>query len=788
MNRLLTAIMIFAVVCIVVPVVAADDSDAATTYTVTFDLRGGTSGPDDMSYGPTSATSHTFTIPDEVPLRNGWGFLAWNSSQGGTYYPGDRITVTSSNPDVTLMATWSSSTYTYTVTFDDNGGSGGPSDLSYGPTGSTSHVFDIPDDTPSRSGYNFEYWDSDVNERHVYPGGALTVSSDNPDVTLTAVWSEDVTYYTYEVVFNDNGGTGGPSDLSYGPTTSTSHTFTIPNTEPVRDGWTFLYWGASSGGTYDPGDRITVRSSDTSVTLTAAWSMDTYTYTVTFDDNGGTGGPSALSFGPTTSTSHVFDIPDDTPSRPGYTFQYWDSDVNERHVYPGGALTVSSDNPDVTLTAVWEEITYTYSVIFELRDGTGAPDNLSYGPTTDTSHTFTIPDTTPVREGWTFLYWGTDSTVTYDPGDEITLTSADPSITLIAAWGMDTYTYTVTFDPNGGEGGPDNLIFGPTTSTAHTFDIPEEIPTREGYTFLRWESSELSRPVVPGGALTLSSDIPDVTLTAVWEEITYTYTVTFDPNGGAGGPDDLTYGPTPSISHTFTIPDDEPELAGSIFDGWLLSGLDPQVYEPGEQITVTSDNPDVTLTAVWASATGIYISISGTTSATVGDTRTVTAVVLPSDIDNKGVTWRVTAGASLIDYDTEATWRGGTLTYTALEAGTVTITVASLENPDAMDVITITITAAPSDDPEVIGPGGIVGILGDVLFGGSSSIAGVVLFAIILAVLFAIIREPLPVVLLGIPVLAIFTLLGILDMDMVILLIIVVTVGLALIARKMWRD
>ena len=788
MNRMIPLIMIIAAMCVIVPVAMSEDSDAATTYTVTFDLRGGTSGPDDMS-ATSSASSYTFTIPDEVPLRSGWGFLAWNSSQGGTYYPGDQITVTSSNPNVTLMATWSTSTYTFTITFNDNGGSGGPSDLSYGPTGSTSHVFDIPDDTPSRSGYNFEYWDSDVNERHVYPGGALTVSSDNPDVTLTAVWSGDVTYYTYEVVFNDNGGSGGPSNLSYGPTTSTSHTFTIPNTEPVRDGWTFLYWGASSGGTYDPGDRITVRSSDTSVTLTAAWSMDTYTYTISFDDNGGTGGPSDLSFGPTTSTSHVFDIPADTPSRPGYTFQYWDSDVNERHVYPGGALTVSSDNPDVTLTAVWEEITYTYSVIFELRDGTGAPDNLSYGPTTDTSHTFTIPDTIPVREGWTFLYWGTDSTVTYDPGDEITLTSADPSITLIAAWSMDTYTYTVTFDPNGGEGGPDNLSFGPTTSTAHTFDIPEGIPTREGYTFLRWESSELSRPVLPGGALTVGSDNPDITLSAVWEEITYTYTVTFDDNGGTGGPDDLSYGPTPSISHVFVIPDDTPELSGSVFDGWMSSGLDPQVYQPGDDITVTSDAPEVTLTAVWADAVGgVYISISGTTSATVGDTRTITAVVLPSDTEDKSVTWTVTAGSSLIDYETAATWRGGTLTYEAQAAGTVTIQVTSVADPNAKDLITITITAASSGDSEVIGPGGITQIVGDVLFDGNAGIAGVVLFAIILGILFAIIREPLPVVLLGIPIMGVFTLLGLLDMNMVILLIIVTAVGLALIARNMWRD
>ena len=182
------------------------------------------------------------------------------------------------------------------------------------------------------------------------------------------------------------------------------------------------------------------------------------------------------------------------------------------------------------------------------------------------------------------------------------------------------------------------------------------------------------------------------------------------------------------------------------------------------------------------------ITISGSTTASVGETRTLTAVVLPSDLTDRSVSWTITAGEGLIDYQIAQTWRGSTLTYTATGAGTVTIQASAVADSDAVDIITITIGSATSDDSEVIGPQGIVGALGAALFGGSSSIAGVVLFAIILAVLFAIIREPLPVVLLGIPVLAIFTLLGILDMDMVILLIIVVTVGLALIARKMWRD
>ena len=184
----------------------------------------------------------------------------------------------------------------------------------------------------------------------------------------------------------------------------------------------------------------------------------------------------------------------------------------------------------------------------------------------------------------------------------------------------------------------------------------------------------------------------------------------------------------------------------------------------------------------------VTIQISGSTSAKVGESRTLTAVVLPSDLGNRTVTWTVVTGSDLITYDTTTTWRGGELTYQAEGTGSVTIRAVANADEDAVATISITISSATSDDSHIISPGGITQVIGDALFDGNATIAGVVLFAIILGILFAIIREPLPVVLLGIPIMGVFTLLGLLDMNMVILLIIVTAVGLALIARNMWRD
>lgn len=1068
MNRLAPIALIAVALCILVPVMASEDADADTTYTLTFDLRGGSIGPDDMS-ATSSASSHTFTIPYTVPTRSGgWQFMYWSASSGGTYDPGDTITLTSSEPNVTMSAMWRWSvgtTYTYTITFDDNGGSGGPADLSFGPTIETAYTFNIPNTVPTRTGYTFLYWDSDVNERNVYPGGALTVGSDNPDVVLTAVWQRNVTTYNYTLSFDANGGSGAPGTMTY-TTSATSHTFTIPSTVPTRSGgWEFSHWSASSGGTYDPGDTITLTSSRSSVTLSAVWSEATRTFILTFDDNGGSGGPGQLTYGPTTDTSHSFTIPSTVPTWEGRDFLGWsfaangegtllqpgeslrldgsgggsvmrstlyaswtdggyiytlDFDANggsgapgkmtsdptqesyyiwtipntvptwEGHQFMGWATSPNASDPELyyhpggryevearydrnaTLYAIWEDApTTTYIVYFNANGGSGAPSTINSGAISTIQYEVTIPSTVPTRSGYQFLGWSDSAdsdSATWQPGDSFYLLPTGAStvtITLYAVW-ANSYTYTITFDAIGGSGGPGQLIYGPTTDTSHTFTLPTTVPTSsdpdlefagwsiypsgegslwqpgEQYTVTAADSSDVTETlyaswariawefslsfVAPGATnipedmhsgrvdtpyytFTIPSNVPakdgwtftgwdaaggasgifqpgeEITVTAPtvlyaeFDSVGYEYTLSFDGNGTTQlVPNPLNSPLTADGSYTFTIPQSHPIWDGHDFEGWALSPDGSPDYQPGGTITLYAPDYDQTLYAIWVSsvetevhligpsvvsvgdtleitasvlpegsggvtwlrvsggdliddvsststtwtATAIAagsvtiratatdgsgavsditiqimdvpivdvvtVQMAGSTSVQIGETRTLSAVVLPSDLGDRSVIWTVTSGSDLITYETVETWRGGELTYEAIGAGTVTITAASVADPDAMDIITITITAASSEDSEAIGPEGIIQVIGDALFDGNASIAGVVLFAIILGVLFAIIREPLPVVLLGIPIMGVFTLLGLLDMNMVILLIIVTAVGLALIARNMWRD
>ena len=79
----------------------------------------------------------------------------------------------------------------------------------------------------------------------------------------------------YSVSYNVNGGLGGPSDYSE-HSYDTSKSYTIPTTEPTREGYKFLGWSTSSTATtadtnYAPGKTISLTSSSPTRTLYAVW-------------------------------------------------------------------------------------------------------------------------------------------------------------------------------------------------------------------------------------------------------------------------------------------------------------------------------------------------------------------------------------------------------------------------------------------------------------------------------------------------------------------------------------
>lgn len=108
-------------------------------------------------------------------------------------------------------------------------------------------------------------------------------------------------------------------------------------------------------------------------------------------------------------------------------------------------------------------------------------------------------------------------------------TSHDCDITQTIA--IEGLSYTYTFDPNGGTGGPTSA----TKTAGIDFTFPNNEPTRSGYNFKGWSTNSSGSGTLykPGTTYSGLSD-SNTTWYAAWGLITYT--VTYNANGGSNPP------------------------------------------------------------------------------------------------------------------------------------------------------------------------------------------------------------------------------------------------------------
>ena len=74
--------------------------------------------------------------------------------------------------------------------------------------------------------------------------------------------------------------------------------------------------------------------------------------------------------------------------------------------------------------------------------------------------------------------------------------------------------------------------------------------------------------------------------------------------------------------------------------------------------------------------------------------------------------------------------------------------------------------------------------IADMIFNGDTTIAGLVMFFFVMAVVFAMSKSVLHSLLLGLPLILVFSAMGVLGGDMTIILIIVIVLGLAVVGRN----
>ena len=152
---------------------------------------------------------------------------------------------------------------------------------------------------------------------------------------------------TYTIVFDANGGTGGPSNM-----TSTGGNITIPSTVPTKSGYHMWCWkikgsdvAAYPGGTFN--SIQSYADSDGVVTFVAQWG-----YRITFDANGGTGAPDDMLY-----PAGDVNIPSTEPTKSGYQFWIWKIEGSDVSAYPGGTFysieSYADSNGVVTVVAQW---------------------------------------------------------------------------------------------------------------------------------------------------------------------------------------------------------------------------------------------------------------------------------------------------------------------------------------------------------------------------------------------------------------------------------------------------
>ena len=349
-------------------------------------------------------------------------------------------------------------------------------------------------DSPTKRGYIFNGW---LN------GGTSYDFTQNvtQNIYLTADWTPK----SYTVKFDTNGGT------AIADKTLTWDDKVLDGvSDPEKPGYDFAGWTFDDGNVLTRTTYANLAADDTvtSITLTAQWTL--HLYTVTLDANGGTfdasGSTVAQDTMQVTYGGNFEQMP--IPRYKGYFFRGWYDEQWGGRQYgdeEGRGTYTYDKTEDCTLYALWEEAPLC-TVTFNPNGGT-----LTGAETCQEKQNERIqrPYEEPIREGYYFRGWYKDADCTqmWDFDDPI-----PGNMTLYAGWDILSYVIRVRL-----ENGEQDIIINQNYGTPVT--APDD-PTREGYTFIGWDTPFPKK---------MPAKIMEIT--ALWQ--INRYKITFDTDGGS---------------------------------------------------------------------------------------------------------------------------------------------------------------------------------------------------------------------------------------------------------------
>lgn len=430
--------------------------------------------------------------------------IVYDLTEGQSYYLGVRMNNTADKGVFKVQVS-----RTYIIIYNANGGSGAPA--------TQYQDADIPlilaKTAPTRFGFTFVGWNTDSSAvtAAVQPGSIYTA---NVDIVYYAVWQEashiekDIEV-AVEMKYNKQ------SYFIFTPAETAPYRFFTTN---AVEG-TYVYVYNTSGGSYLARSSSTSGDSSVTYTMTAGTSYYLMTtlydtskqseysvkiirnsYTITFDANGGSGGPVTQ----TKTTGTDLTLSTSRPTKGGYAFLGWssDPDATTPQYVSGGKYTADES---IMLYAVWTDIT-TYVITFNANNGSNAPPAQTKVQGINLILTSEIPS----RANYNFLGWATTRNATeaaYQPGSDFDL---DAVTTLYAVWQALT-SYTVVYNANGGASAP--------ASQSKYEDIPLTLtsnkPVLFGRDFIGWaETQAASAPDYLPNDIFMKNE--NITLYALW--------------------------------------------------------------------------------------------------------------------------------------------------------------------------------------------------------------------------------------------------------------------------------
>ena len=571
------------------------------------------------------------TLSSDVPTRNGYTFLGWNTQADGkgTAYAAGAIYKNDQNGGtVTLYAQWTP--WKHTVHYNKNV-----------PTSSTSQtVSNMPVDqtktfgqfmaisnlVPTRKGYTFAGWYTQSNGTGTKynPGSNYAADQNGGTVNLYAKW----TPWTYNIKYDQNVKSTSSSktvtDMPNAQTKTQEIDVTLSSMTPKRNGYIFAGWSTSANGSveYKPGSRFTkdLDSNGASITLYAVWTP--WKHTIHYNSNIPTNAPTG-----TTTVSNMpgdqtktFDeklmISSNKPTRKGYNFAGWSTSANGNVVYqPGAEYKNDQNGGTVTLYAKWTawKHTVTYDKNVPANSKKTDVKNMPGNQTKIYDQNLTLQSNVPTRIGYTFVKWTTnkDGTGTaYQPGSQYSYNrdSDGGTVTLYAVWTP--WKYTVRYDKNvpanSSSQTVSNMPADQTKTEEVNLTLSSNKPSRNGYIFNGWQAQINGKAVdyQPGATLSYDPDAKGsvITLKAKWTA--WKHTIHYDKNVPASSSSqtvaNMPEDDTKTFDITKTISSTKPSRNGYIFNGWnTQKDGKGTAYASGAAYKHDQNGGTVTLYAQW---------------------------------------------------------------------------------------------------------------------------------------------------------------------------------------------